>query len=220
VNWLYLWDFIDIVIFTLLIYGALTQQRNGYFLVLFVVAILNRESGLFIALWLILDALIEKKDSSCFRIHIKLRDPYRLIWGILLLIGGVFLIEYLREVMLIKSVASEVEATSIEVGRHVHIRFFTNLKLIFIQNFSNPTFLLNFLIDILVIGLPIWVIIRLKSSSDVWFKIAFIFLIIYSAIIIFGFVNETRVYNILIPFIIFLNAYFLDNDKMRVIKPA
>ncbi|EDN70511.1 membrane protein [Beggiatoa sp. PS] len=68
--------------------------------------------------------------------------------------------------------------------------------------------MLNFLVNIFILALPLFVIIQSKKAEETIFKIIILFLAIYSTIMLFGVLNETRVYNILIPFIIFLSAYF------------
>lgn len=207
-NWLYLWDFLDIIVFTLFIYGILAYKNNWYFLFVFGIAILNKESGLFIALWLILDALIEKRDTNSFYFAMKLRDLKRLFLGIALLVGGIFFVEWIRDALFIKSAAGGgVKFTGIEYGKYVHFKFLINLK-VFVYNLTNLNFLLNFLVNIFILALPLFVIIQSKKAEETIFKIIILFLAIYSTIMLFGVLNETRVYNILIPFIIFLSAYF------------
>ena len=206
-TWLYLWDYIDIIVFTLLIYGILRHHKTGFFGLVFVFAILNKESALFIALWLILDALIEKSEPHRFQLAFKLRDFKRLLFGIILLGGGICFVEWIREMLFIKSVAGSAQLTGIEYGKYIHFKLFLNLKT-FVYNFYIPTFRLNFLISLLVLFLPLVALIKSKNAEDIIFKIILLFLAIYSTIILFGLLNETRVYNILIPFVIFLSAYF------------
>ncbi|EDN70510.1 membrane protein [Beggiatoa sp. PS] len=143
-NWLYLWDFLDIIVFTLFIYGILAYKNNWYFLFVFGIAILNKESGLFIALWLILDALIEKRDTNSFYFAMKLRDLKRLFLGIALLVGGIFFVEWIRDALFIKSAAGGgVKFTGIEYGKYVHFKFLINLK-VFVYNLTNLNFFVEF----------------------------------------------------------------------------
>lgn len=53
---LYLWDYIELPINLLFAYGVFRGLRLRFFVTLFLVGLLNRESALFIPLWLILDA--------------------------------------------------------------------------------------------------------------------------------------------------------------------
>ena len=55
---LYSWDFIDIIVFILFIDFVLSGKSLRWFIGLFAIAILNRDSAVFIALWLILDPLV------------------------------------------------------------------------------------------------------------------------------------------------------------------
>lgn len=51
------WDYVDLGVFALLVYGVVTQRGLLYFALLFAVGVLNRESALFIAVWLAIDAI-------------------------------------------------------------------------------------------------------------------------------------------------------------------
>ena len=53
---LYLWDYIELLINLLFAYGVFRRLRLRFFVMLFLVGLLNHESALFIPLWLILDA--------------------------------------------------------------------------------------------------------------------------------------------------------------------
>lgn len=54
--WLYTWDGIDLIIFTLFAYGIIKEKSTGFHLALFSVAIFNRESALFIATYILVSA--------------------------------------------------------------------------------------------------------------------------------------------------------------------
>jgi hypothetical protein len=55
--WLYTWDFIDLIVFLIFVDLVLSKARLRWFLLLFAVALWNRDSANFIALYLIVDAL-------------------------------------------------------------------------------------------------------------------------------------------------------------------
>lgn len=213
VRWLYLWDYFDIIVFLMFIYGALIHQSNRYFLLLFVIALLNKESALFIPLWLILDALMEIKTEPFFYFAIKLRDFNRLLLGIILLVSGIYSIDWVRDFLYIRSVADPgVEFNTIEYGKHVHWKLLLNLQ-VFLDNFHQPSFSLPFLVNSLIILMPVFIITHFRQMTATLFKIVLVFFAIYGMIVMLGLINETRVYNILIPFIIFLSASFFGDIR-------
>lgn len=81
-------------------------------------------------------------------------------------------------------------------------------------NLRSPTFLLNFLVDGFLVAIPCFIGIKIKKLHD-----ATVFLLIYLSIVIFGVINETRVYNILIPFMVFLSLDFVGHLK-KTSSPA
>jgi len=103
--WLYAWDNASIVLFVLFTYFVMTDKTWRWFVALFAVAIFNRESALYIALWMVLDplckAVLSRQRPNRFQ-------GFMLGAGILCLIGGMVLIETLRSVLLIKEVGPEL----------------------------------------------------------------------------------------------------------------
>ena len=217
VGWLYIWDYLDVIIFTMFLYGVLTHKKNWYFLLTFCLALLNKESGLFIALWMILDALIEKSDESRFYFSITSRHLRRLLLGVVLVVGGIFFVDFVRDALFVKSsVRVDSIHTGIAYGKHIHVKLLKN-PTILLNNIRTPTFILNFLVNILILAVPVFIIANRKKIDDTIFKLVLILLSVYGTILVFGEINETRVYSILIPFFIFLSVRFFTQDKRDTI---
>ncbi len=213
-SWLYLWDYLDIITYTFFIYAVLTYKKTWYFWIIFAIALINKESALFITLWMILDALIVKKENSYLSFQFTWdKNLPRLFSGVILCVAGILFVEYVREALFVKSVMGEgTQFTGIEHGKYAHVKFFQNIDN-FIINLHSPTFLLNFLVNGLLLAIPLFVLFNIKKLNDVTYKLSVIFLLIFSFIFVFGFTNEIRVYSILIPFFIFLALDFSGRIK-------
>jgi hypothetical protein len=103
--WLYAWDNASIVLFVLFTYFVMTDKTRRWFVALFAVAIFNRESALYIALWMVLDPLCK---AVLNRQGLNRSQWATLGTGLLCLVGGMVLIETLRSVLLIKEVGPEL----------------------------------------------------------------------------------------------------------------
>ncbi|HZZ39620.1 MAG TPA: hypothetical protein VFE06_10830, partial [Acidobacteriaceae bacterium] len=57
--WLYAWDYLGVVAFFVFVIMVVARKTWPWFVVLFAVAILNRESAEFIALWMVIDPFVQ-----------------------------------------------------------------------------------------------------------------------------------------------------------------
>ena len=166
---------------------------------------------------MILDALIEKSDESRFYFSITSRHLRRLLLGVVLLVGGIFFVDFVRDALFVKSsVRVDSIHTGIAYGKHIHVKLLKN-PTILLNNIRTPTFILNFLVNILILAVPVFIIANRKKIDDTIFKLVLILLSVYGTILVFGEINETRVYSILIPFFIFLSVRFFTQDKRDTI---
>ncbi|WP_338848927.1 hypothetical protein V8J88_08285 [Massilia sp. W12] len=191
--WFYPWDCIDALIFTLFAYGVLQAKPIGFFLALYAVEIINREAALFIALYIVLDAFTF--DLSTLRLRLESRT--RLLCGILLLIGGALYTKWIRSYLFISTINGGDDSAHRTLGNHVY--FVDNLKNLLYQNFTS-TDVLN---SAFVLGSCAFLLARCKHYSQAQFKGMLIYLGIMLNILIFGLVNESRMYIALLPLLLF-----------------
>jgi hypothetical protein len=103
--WLYAWDNASIVLFVVFTYFVMADKPWRWFAALFAVSIFNRESALYIPLWMVLDPLCKAALAR----HRPSRAQWSMIGtGVLGLLGGVVLIETLRSMLLVKEVGPEL----------------------------------------------------------------------------------------------------------------
>lgn len=193
---LYTWDYLDIAMSTLLAWGIFQQKSIPYFIVLFLIFIFNRESALFIGAYLLLDGF-EFSNVGNFKWKASLQSKGRLLTGIVLVILGVVLVVVLRKMLFIIQTSGFSDSKHELTGNH--FRLFANLADLFIYNFTS----FQFLNSLFLLGSTGYALSFVTRSTDAQIKAIIIFLLMVSSIIAFGAVNETRLYSILLPFLIF-----------------
>lgn len=194
--WFYAWDSIDFIIFTLFAYGIFKAYSIRFFLVLFTIGILNRESALFIALYLILNAFIFPKGLF----SLKLDNLKSLVIGMTSLISGIIYTQYIRNLLFISKsdrTGGGRDAEHELIGNHIYL--LSNIKSLII-NFTNS----NFIVSIFLITTFSYFIMSYQRMCDRQLKALIIALAIFINILIFGLVNETRMHLVLLPFFMFL----------------
>ena len=193
-EWLYLWDHLDVIVFSLFLYGALAKRGILYFCLLFVVAILNRQSGLFVALWLLADGLW-RRNPATGRIE-WMTSWRRSLVGAGLLVTGLGLIHCEQTWLLVREVAREDNPAFVTEGAFHLTR---NLRTIGLH-VLNPNWTLGFLPGLVVLVALAISIRALVKADDFMSKQALLLIAMLSSVLLFGLVNETRVFTMFIPF--------------------
>jgi len=209
ISWLFLWDFLDIMIFFVFVYGIFRNWKTRFFIYLFIVSLLNRENALFISLWLIIDAFkYESKSPNIRTRSLKINYP-NLLLGILLSIVGILYIKLVRDWLFVRSGLSGVGLDSVHAAIGQHIVLFANIARLFnVWHQKN----INILPAFLFIGLTIYLFIKMRFDQF-FIKVMLLFLCMLVSIFVFGYISEPRVFFMLIPFILVLNLEL--SDKIR-----
>jgi hypothetical protein len=92
-EWLHLWDLLDVMFGALLAHFIFTQASLTAFSILFAAQMTNRESALFVALWLVLSALPFGRRTS------RAVDSRRLLFGASLLAAGLATLTVARRLL-------------------------------------------------------------------------------------------------------------------------
>tara|TARA_Y100000589_G_scaffold322195_1_gene354730 strand:- start:435 stop:1490 length:1056 start_codon:yes stop_codon:yes gene_type:complete len=202
-NWFFPWDTIDLILFTCFAYGIAKSFPIPYFLAIFVIGIFNRESALLIAIYLMLDAFTLVKGNF----SIQFTKPKSFLTGISILPIGIIYTKYIRELLFISKPDGLPDIKHELIGNHIY--FLRNLKELFFYNFTN----INFLVSIFLIVSFGYFLGNFLRMNDCQLKLLIMSLIIFLNIIIFGILNETRMYFIILPFFLFL--WMSMNIKVR-----
>ena len=195
-RFLYSWDFIDLNIFTLFIYAIVKQKKIGFFTIIFFIELLNREIALFIPLWLIIDSI--NYDNILRKITFNIK---KLVISISLLLTGIIYIKFVREYMFIESSIPGIgtDLAHSKLGNHFYL--FENLKLFFIENPISTN--LDIVINGIIVTIILFIIYLIKNVRDIYYKkIALLIFTLFSSTLLFGVLNESRLYFIFIPLIL------------------
>jgi hypothetical protein len=199
--WLYVWDLISLLVFTLFNYLVLRGGGRRPMTVLFAVAILNHELALAIAGWMALDPLV--RWLAARRAGARMRfDRAGVLLGLGLLAAGAVLVETLRRVLLVREMPppEAVDALSAH-GGSLHITLARNWDAIAHSFSLAPQDGLQFVVP-LFLALVLVVALRLARSD--WPRYGALAIVTTGMVIsmlCFGLVFETRVLLPLVPFI-------------------
>lgn len=197
--WFFAWDSIDLIVFTCFAYGIAKSYSILFFLIIFLIGMPNRESALFIAVYLMLDAFKFTKGG----LPVKLANCKSLIIGFGMLISGIFFTQFIRNLLFVS------KPDDVLLGNQIYI--FVNFKNLFFSNFTNlsevfftPITSHNFIVSIFLLTSFGYFLSNYKSMYDQQLKLLIMSVIIFANILIFGILNETRLYFILLPLHLFL----------------
>jgi hypothetical protein len=204
---MFLWDFIDILIFTLFAYGILVHRPLWYFVVLFAVQIFNRESALFIAFYIFI-------DSIQWHPRLAVISKGKLAVSLLLAALGMMYIKYIRDTFF-HGPPREYAYQGLPglIGSENHL--WQNIKF-FAGNFYylfkfNPNF--NVIVSIFII-LLFYLGYRFMRSDTPELKQASVILsVVIFSIFVSGLIMETRMWLITLPFIGLLHIFHTYGTK-------
>jgi hypothetical protein len=192
--WLYAWDFVNIIVFLIFVYLVVARKPYRWFVVLFLVAIFNHESALFIGLWLVVDPLARWSVSKVWRVEIPIEWRQIAVGGFCL-VAGMILIEILRWALLIE------ELPMPEWYRN-HLFHFQGINNLHFWAYSFTHFSdAPFAIPLFLIGAAIsTVVVALRWPMQL-LGLSIVQMLMIVAVLLFGNAPETRIYLELLPFL-------------------
>ncbi len=202
--WFYTWDSIDVIIFTLFAWGILQSKPTGFFILLFPVALLNRESALFIALYLVIDAF----HFGTIRERFYLASWSRLFLGSFLLLFGMAYTKFIRTCLFISQAGGADDIAHAVIGNHFLLSH--NLKKLLYYNL----FSLDVINSLFIVGSVAGLLSFIRRYNDAQIKALLVYCAMVANILIFGAINETRMYLILFPFVIFMITGIADSRAL------
>ena len=201
--WLYSWDFADIIVFLVFIDLVLSNASLVWFAVLFGVAIWNRDSANFIALWLILDPLIRFSYVRRYKLPSIPLDWWRVGVGLTCIGIGVILPELLKRTLLIEELGPRLYPNSpfATTSGSYNTALFINLQLLkrSLTVFDYQFWFLLPAFWVLIVTLGLRLALR---DTQRYLALYLVQLAMLATLLIFSLFNETRVYFILIPFVV------------------
>jgi len=212
-SWLYSWDFIEIIVFILFIDLVLSRKGLQWFIGLFAIAIWNRDSAVFIALWLILDPLVRFFYQRHYKLPSAALDWRRMLAGVICIVLGLVSLELLKRNLLVEEIgpqqypraAAQFSGNSYTIVLRKDIAFLKNSLTHLTPDFWFPVPV--FLVTVATLGACL---IRLDPQR--YLALYLVQLSFILALFVFGAFFETRIYLPLIPFVV-TAAILLSNPK-------
>lgn len=213
-RWLYVWDCIDAAVFALFAYGVFARRGVGFFAALFAVEILNREAALFIALWLVLDAV------GVIRPGLKLcvRDRHKLASGVALMAVGALWTVLVREAFWTPPPDRLVPVWDVfegEMGNQLQL--IENVKRM-AWSFTNPAF--EPLVPVLLVALGVYFWRHRRDLDGHTGRALILLASLVTATLTLGVVHEVRIFHVLIPFVVAFHLTFTRRIAERRSRPS
>lgn len=212
--YIFLWDYIDIIIMSTFAFAILCQLPLYYFIILFFIALFNRESSLFIVFFLFIQTFQVKPN-------LKLISKKHLFVSLsLFLINSVY-IKAMR-ILLYSGPERKHAYTGLPaiLGNENHFIF--NVKY-FLSNFYyfftkfGPDF--NIVISVFIVLVVAFIIFCLIHGTPPLQRAALLLAVMVFSIFVSGLIMETRMWLITLPFVFLMIAY-IQSDHQLLIKKA
>jgi hypothetical protein len=195
-QWLFAWDHYSIISFTLFVYFALTDKSWRWFACLFAVSIFNRESALFIAMWMVIQPLSKAFFSNPHESWMRRVDKTMCAAGLLCGIAGLGVLHILRTTLLIHE-----ENAAPGVVHNLLVTWPHNLDAI------ADAFTSNLGVRIICPGFLVFTaalcILLARRNPARFFALGLTHLALVVSIFLFGVITETRIMLELVPFVVF-----------------
>ncbi len=202
-SWLYPWDLCSLVLFSCFLLLVARDAPTWQFVALFAVAVFNRESALFMALWLMAQPVctwwLSRSGGASVQPSLQVS---RMVVGLVLLLAGLGLISFLRQYLLVREVGPELWNLHELAGKSVHWKHDYNFKFLRLTLTGRGTdvdAVLPYLYGLAFVLL--WRVVRVEPSR--WLALVLDHAMMLVAIYFVAVLPETRVFMELAPFLAF-----------------
>jgi len=199
IKWLYLWDYVDLVVMLCFAFLVFTRTNLALLSVLFLGELLNREAATFIGLWIMLTAVRMPIGQGAKRIQIS---PVPLLVGGGLIVAGAAWTQWIRQQLFIAQTMGPGKSLVLgDQAWQAHTNFLAVHHL-----FGN-----GLGIFVIVVGALVALLVQpsvLPAEKKV--KIGILLGLMLVSILLFALIDETRVWFEFVPFGLFL-FYNLSN---------
>ncbi len=200
--WLYIWDFVDLIVFSLLIWAVVTKRSLWVVAMILGVEMLNREVVFILCGWLGLDALVTLTRDSGSRLRLKLvLRRTQLATAFAMLVLCYVTVEYLTASLLVREIGPEIYPEVVESGSYIHFKLANNLQALG-DSFSTALQNLMIVFNLLIFAIPVVAGWSLFSRLEAVRRLGALHLILWGFTFTFGLMYETRVWISFVPFLV------------------
>jgi hypothetical protein len=200
--WLYIWDFISMVVFAFFNYFVMRGAGRLVFSVLFLIGILNHEIALFIAAWMVLDPIVKYFASRGAGGKRPAFDRVTMLLGLGWVAGGVALTAFLRRALMVR----ELPPPDAPDNLAPH---WGDFRFALAQNWNSilhaftlaPQESYQFVVPVFMAAVVVLALWLARSDPARFGALAIVTLMMVASFLCFGLVLETRVLMPLVPFV-------------------
>jgi hypothetical protein len=199
---LYLWDFIDVLVFVLFVDFVAAQRPWPWFAALAVAAVLNHEIAVFIAGWLIVDPLARWLLARKGVIPAEPLARRRILAGVLSVVASLLIVELTRAALLVADVGASFRpalGANLETLQALSSQF----------AYSMPQ-----LVPLYVLGVVATAVALARRDRARFLGLCTTYLALIASLLAFSPLLETRVYVVLIPLFV-LGAALITRPHAR-----
>jgi len=209
--WLYSWDLIDVIVFILFVHLVLAGMSLPWFIGLFAVAILNRDSALFVPLWLVLDPIVRFFCQRSYKLRPAAVDYRQILAGAACIVVGFLILESLKRNLIVEDVGPKLYPNVATYFGTYNIAIVPNVTRLkdSLTHFTSPfRFVIPiFLAIVIVLGAGV---VRLDPPR--YLALYLVELSFMASLFVFGYFYETRIYLPLIAFVV-MSAVLLSRPR-------
>lgn len=196
-SWLYAWDHYSLIEFILFTEFVLAGKDWRWFTALFAVGIFNRESALFISLWMILQPLV---DGWIERRRLPDLNWRMLGAGLATMAAGLITVHVLRSVLLVHEMGPEMFHLPELAGKSVHVKLDGNLAFLW-ETVSQFTLTFDILIPAFLLTVLVIALRLARHDPRRYLALALTQGAMLLSLLTVAVLQETRVLLDLIPFV-------------------
>lgn len=196
-RWFYIWDVIDLVVFTPVAFLIVFSQRPALIMLGFPVALLNRESALFLPV-----AYMIREGMRCIAHRATFSDLRLVAWKLVaasgLVIGGALYTKYIRDALFVEQLSGGIDAANALLGNHFYL--VSNVRGLLFSNFKSVYGIFSLTIVIACA----YMAHVFAATRDEKVRAGVIFFVLLVNILAFGMITETRMLFPLISLTMFI----------------
>lgn len=183
--WLYIWDYLDLVVFLAFAVFVIENRPTSWFAALCLLGMLNHEIAMFIGVWLAVDGAMK-------------RNWVRAGVGVGCVVVTLVVTELLRRALLVEELGPKlfIDAPK-DLGSSFYFTLPRNLHVVGVL-FTRWDYRLLFLLVAFVLAVPV-VAWWLQKREPAWRSYAIANVLMLGSLLTFGLLIEARIYIVLIP---------------------
>jgi hypothetical protein len=216
-DWFYAWDVLGPAFFMIFAYLVVTEAKPRTFALLFAIAIWNREDALLMALYLIVQPLLDWWAARAHRQRTPL-DWRSVVTGIICVACGVILISTLRRLLMVHEMGPDLYADKIPMTPFFHWNVQRNLDTVLHYmswtSVQMPAFMI--LPPLAVIASCVY-LIRVAERRYAGYALVNLGMVL--ATVLFGFTPELRQWVDSLPAIVLAVSFALARADAAVLEP-